>query len=171
MGDPRPSWGRVFLLLPPSLLTGTRLVLAPIFLFLPAGDGIRLYVFVFACVTDLVDGILARRLGSTTRVGSLIDAFADFALVGVVSIVLASEGLVAPLFVALIIVAFAQYALTEPRRGSDPLGKYIGTVLFFSLIIILAHPIPLVAGVSSLAASVYIVASLVLRWLPFEGNH
>jgi phosphatidylglycerophosphate synthase len=171
MGEMRLSRVRVLLLFPPSLLTGARLALTPLFLLLPADDGSRLPLFLLACATDLLDGVLARRLSSSTRIGSLIDAFADFALVSVVSSILAWEGLLSPLFVALIIVAFAQFALTEPRHRSDPLGKHIGTVLFFSLGITLAHPSLWVAGVSSLASSAYIFASLALRWLPRAGNH
>jgi len=152
-------------LLPPSLLTCTRLLLIPLFLTLPIGVN-RLYVFILACATDLLDGMLARLLGSATRVGTLADAFADFALVSVVSSVLTLEGLLSPLFVALIFVAFAQYALTEQRQGADPLGKHIGTVLFISLGFTLVNPIPRLAALSALTSSAYIIVSLVLRWLP-----
>lgn len=151
-------------MLPPSLLTGARFVAVPVLLAVGAPE-LRLPIFVAACVTDLLDGVVARRLGSETRLGSRLDALADFLLVASVSSLLASEGLLSPLFVALIVLAFAQFVAVKPRAGADPLGKHIGTVLFVALGVTLAEPVWWVAQWSSLVASGYVVASISARWL------
>ncbi len=73
-----------------NILTVTRLVLVPVFLFaLFAGggvaDGWRLVAFlVFAVgsITDFIDGHLARKYGLVTDFGKVVDPIADKALTG-----------------------------------------------------------------------------------------
>jgi phosphatidylglycerophosphate synthase len=161
-----PPHGSWFAVLPPSFLTGIRFTAALILLMNNAGAAWRLPIFFVACVTDLLDGAVARLLSSETRVGALVDASADFALVATVSLILTWEGLLSPLFVCLIIFAFAQFVAAKPRVGSDPLGKHIGTILFIAMFVALAMPVGWVAWWSSLIASGYILSSLVERWLP-----
>ncbi|MCX6649654.1 MAG: CDP-alcohol phosphatidyltransferase family protein [Candidatus Bathyarchaeota archaeon] len=151
-------------MLPPSLLTGARFAAVPLLLFGGASEW-RLPVFLVACATDLLDGMVARRLGSETRLGSKLDALADFLLVATVSSFLTLEGLLSPIFVALIVFAFTQFLVAKPRKGADPLGKHIGTILFVVLGVILAVPAGWVALWSSLLASGYILVSLAARWL------
>ncbi len=74
----------------PNLLTGSRLVLVPIFLlFLFAGDGHQtasritaFVVFAVAVITDRLDGSLARSYGVTSEFGKLADPIADKMLIG-----------------------------------------------------------------------------------------
>ncbi len=73
----------------PNALTLGRLLVVPVFavLLLTAGDspGVRLLLwalFVAACLTDVVDGRLARSRGQVTDFGILADPIADKALVG-----------------------------------------------------------------------------------------
>jgi phosphatidylglycerophosphate synthase len=156
------SW---FTVLPPSFLTGIRFAAALVLLMNSIGIVWRLPIFFVACATDLLDGVVARFLCSETRVGALMDASADFALVMTVSLILTWEGLLSPFFVYLIVFTFAQFVATKPRVGSDPLGKHIGTILFVALFAALAMPVGWVVWWSSLIASGYILASLVERWL------
>ncbi len=69
----------VGLLTIPNLLTLSRLVLAPVFLWLYAtGEtGRALGVFAVAVATDLRDGLAARALGQHSRVGAFLDPIAD----------------------------------------------------------------------------------------------
>jgi phosphatidylglycerophosphate synthase len=165
----RGSWllnGSWFAILPPSILTGMRFTGALLLLMNNAGVAWRLPIFFLACITDLLEGVVARLLSSESRVGALLDASADFALVVTVSLMLTWESLLSPLFVYLIVFTFAQFVATKPRVGSDPLGKHIGTILFVALFVALAIPVGWVVWWSSLIASAYILASLVERWLP-----
>ncbi len=69
----------------PNRLTVLRVVLVPVFVtalayWTPERDFCRvlaLTVFLAACVTDALDGWIARRTGQKTRLGSLIDPLAD----------------------------------------------------------------------------------------------
>ena len=63
----------------PNVLSLLRLVLVPVFawLILTRHDGLALTVLAVSGVTDYLDGALARRWGQVSRVGQLLDPFAD----------------------------------------------------------------------------------------------
>jgi phosphatidylglycerophosphate synthase len=68
------SWSRA--LTPPNLLTAARFPLAVGFLATEA-TWVRLAILGMASASDLLDGWLARKLGSTSRSGALLDPVAD----------------------------------------------------------------------------------------------
>lgn len=66
----------------PNLLSGLRLIMAPLFLYLFIQDdlvlrGISLVVFAVAAITDAVDGYLARKYDVESEVGIFLDPLAD----------------------------------------------------------------------------------------------
>jgi CDP-diacylglycerol--glycerol-3-phosphate 3-phosphatidyltransferase len=71
----------------PNILTVLRLVAAPlvglVFLILPRplADWTALILFLFASLTDYLDGWLARKWGQTSRFGAMLDPIADKAMV------------------------------------------------------------------------------------------
>jgi len=78
----------------PNILTGLRLLAAPAMALLLLLDrhGAALALFAFAGITDLVDGYLAKRYHSATRLGRYLDPAADKALMFACFFVLAYEG-------------------------------------------------------------------------------
>lgn len=68
----------------PNLLSISRLVLAAAFVVIDRTD-VRITLVMAALATDYLDGWIARQYGPMTRVGALLDPFADrvFVLVGV----------------------------------------------------------------------------------------
>eukprot|EP01047_Picozoa_sp_COSAG01_P064891 COSAG01_NODE_8664_length_2704_cov_3.383877_3_plen_116_part_00 len=56
-----------------------------------------------AAVTDFLDGLLARRWGQITAVGSFLDPLADKVLINGMAVPLAMQGLVPPSLVALML--------------------------------------------------------------------
>jgi CDP-diacylglycerol--glycerol-3-phosphate 3-phosphatidyltransferase len=97
MGDPA-SGAKIWNIA--NQLTLVRLLLVPAFLLLLLGNGghsagWRTWAFVafaIACITDLVDGDLARRRGIVTEVGKIADPIADKALTGSALVALSSLG-------------------------------------------------------------------------------
>lgn len=63
----------------PNILTAIRIILVPVFLFLVFNDSLSYAaaVFVFAGVTDAVDGFIAKRFDMRTDLGAIMDPFAD----------------------------------------------------------------------------------------------
>ena len=83
-----------------NALTVFRLVLVPVFALALVRHGghhdfwrvVAWVVFAIACVTDTIDGDLARKRGLVTEFGKLADPIADKALVGAALICLSSLG-------------------------------------------------------------------------------
>ena len=79
-----------------NLLTALRLVLVPVIVWLLLREGdwriLAFFLFVFASITDLVDGELARRRGLVTDLGKIADPIADKALTGSALISLSALG-------------------------------------------------------------------------------
>jgi CDP-diacylglycerol--glycerol-3-phosphate 3-phosphatidyltransferase len=93
----------------PNVLTYLRIAAIPVILFLlaPPAPGSRMnaafLLFVAASITDLLDGILARRNNQVTSIGKLLDPLADKLLTSAVLIMLTALGKVPGWLVFLII--------------------------------------------------------------------
>jgi cardiolipin synthase len=80
---------------PPDLLTAIRLPLAAAFI-LVEGTAARLSIVIVAGVSDLLDGIWARRLGGS-RLGAVLDPVCDKAFMAAGFFVVLGSGLLHPL--------------------------------------------------------------------------
>jgi cardiolipin synthase len=116
----------------PNLLSAARLALAPYIFYLLAVREYRavLVWFGVAAITDALDGFLARRLGSHSRVGAYLDPLADKVLLSGSFLVLALNGAI-PVWLAVVvlgrdalILVFAVGAMlvTKTRRSFPPSG-------------------------------------------------
>ncbi|KAH3663770.1 hypothetical protein OGAPHI_005173 [Ogataea philodendri] len=85
----------------PNILTFTRLAAAPVvgYLLVNGQTSWALGLFAYSCVTDFVDGYIARRYNLRSRVGSIIDPMADKALMVICTACLAHVGTV-PMYLA-----------------------------------------------------------------------
>ncbi len=63
----------------PNILTYIRIALVPVFvtLFYAVNIYVALAIFVVACVTDVIDGFVARKFNMITNLGKVLDPFAD----------------------------------------------------------------------------------------------
>jgi len=78
-------------------------------------------LFAFAVATDLLDGPLARRRGTVSPLGGLLDHASDAVFVIAVLAALAHRGCVPPLLPGLVTAAFAQYTLDSRALAGQPL--------------------------------------------------
>ncbi len=74
----------------PNLITLLRLLLAPvvIWLLLEHEPGWAFGLFIFAGITDALDGMIAKRLGQITEIGAFLDPIADKVLLAGIFITL-----------------------------------------------------------------------------------
>ena len=120
------------------MLSALRGLSAPVFLWAALSETwlVALGVAVYAVVSDLIDGPIARRLQQATGLGTRIDHTADFVFVffGLVGLTL-HDGTVVPIALPVLqLCAFLEYAYTGPQshRSLLPsrLGKYNGISYF-----------------------------------------
>ena len=122
-------------------------------------------VFFLACLTDVLDGHLARRLGGLPSLGVYCDATADFLLVLAAFSAFAVKDIY-PFWTLLLIGAmFLQFVLSSglKRPLYDPVGKYYGVFLFAAIGVTLVFPRAVVYTGVLVGILGFTVASLVSR--------
>jgi cardiolipin synthase (CMP-forming) len=82
----------------PNMLTYGRIVAVPVVAaLLMLGDTtsrwVALGIYIFAAITDFLDGYLARKWQQQSALGRMLDPIADKVLVAVVLLVLAADGI------------------------------------------------------------------------------
>ena len=93
----------------PNIFTGLRFALIPVLIVLFSVEQtitiglVTFFVFVFAALTDFVDGYFARKYKSETTLGKLMDPLADKVLVATALIMLIPMGRI-PAWVCLLII-------------------------------------------------------------------
>lgn len=80
----------------PNTITVVRILLVPVFLMFAFGNSAAdrvtaFVVFLVASLSDILDGYIARRDGSITRLGQFLDPTADKLLVGAALVALVAE--------------------------------------------------------------------------------
>jgi cardiolipin synthase (CMP-forming) len=90
----------------PNLLSGLRLASVPVFVWLFVTDKEEAAVMVYGvgAATDWVDGYVARRTGSVTELGKLLDPLADRAFIVALALALLLRGALPAWLGAVIIV-------------------------------------------------------------------
>ena len=135
----------------PNSLTFFRIGLIPpliLFLFFPGREGslAAALTFAMAALTDLLDGYIARRRGTVTTTGRLLDPMADKLLVTIPMVMLIPMGRIPALMVALMIAR--EIAITALRGlaaeegltfKTSPLARYKTAFQSASLIALLLH--------------------------------
>lgn len=93
----------------PNILTIIRLISTPVFavVFICGGQKlyfVSLFIFIFACFLDLVDGYIARKYNMITDLGKVLDPIADKVLVITVLVCLRVTGALDLWFLYFIII-------------------------------------------------------------------
>jgi hypothetical protein len=142
----------------------SRVAFTPIILSLiHTSNPSALPLYLAACVTDLLDGRIARHLESTSSNGAIFDASADFFLLATGFTYYSALGLVSPLLPVMMAFSFLQYVLTINAPIKDRLGKHVGTVLFALLTILILFPEIQISMMVNAIGVGYIALSLTIR--------
>ncbi len=118
----------------PNKLTLIRVCMVPLFVVLlladiPGGDYWACLVFVLACLTDWLDGYLARRQNLITDFGKFMDPIADKLLVCSAMICLSADGRLAAWITIIIIgreLVISGFRLVASDKGTVIAASYWG---------------------------------------------
>jgi CDP-diacylglycerol--glycerol-3-phosphate 3-phosphatidyltransferase len=158
IGDPNNA---VPVLNIPNVLTVARLFMVPVFGYLALAieqtDTVQWFsatVFLIAALTDLVDGVWARRYGLVTNFGKIAEPIADKALIGTALVALSIQGEIAWWVTGIII--FREVAITILRfwvikHGVIPASRGGKVKTVSQIVAIVAFLIPLGGWVDAVA--------------------
>lgn len=138
----------------PNMLSIFRLALIPLYvsIYLNAEDSADYYlasaILAVSCLTDLIDGQIARRFHMISTVGKVLDPFADKITQFTLVVCLAMRHCVLWGIVALIVVkelfqliaGIIAFKHGRMLKGAQITGKICTTVLFVSLILMVMLP-------------------------------
>ena len=166
-----PGWFNV-----PNVLTATRIVLAPVFLwrYLVGDEDGALIAFAVAAGTDALDGLAARLLRQQTRLGAFLDAAADKLLMASALIALAVKGQV-PWWLTGVVVGrdvllaagsifLAAHQAPIPVRPTR-VGKYATALVALIVVVVLVadyHDTPLARSAPWIAVMGMLACALVV---------
>jgi cardiolipin synthase (CMP-forming) len=167
--DDRPAAPSNAIVTVPNAITLARLVLMPVCAWLLATEhyGAGLVLTAAVGATDWVDGWLARRLGQVSRLGQLLDPFADRLLIASVTVALLVRSVLPWQAVALLLgrdlLLLAGWPLLRRRGVQPPEVVWVGKAATFDLLC--ALPLLVWGETGFVAASVAHDLGLVLLWL------
>ena len=138
----------------PNLLSLFRLVLIPVYvmIYLNATEPVHYYIagsiLAVSCLTDMIDGKIARHFNMISTVGKILDPLADKATQFTLTICLAIRYPVLWIMAVLIFVkeifqliaGIIVYRKGQMLKGALMSGKICTTVLFISLIVMVLTP-------------------------------
>jgi CDP-diacylglycerol--glycerol-3-phosphate 3-phosphatidyltransferase/cardiolipin synthase len=170
----------------PNVLTYLRILAVPavvLCLFLIRGDLGRwwaLGVFVGACITDWLDGYLARVWDQQSLLGRVLDPIADKLLVGTTLLMLAHDNTINGVHVAAAVIILCREILVSGLREFlaelnkrihvTPLAKWKTTVQMVALGVLLAGPAgdKMVPGITVAGFVMLWIAALLTLWTGYD---
>lgn len=126
----------------PNIITSFRIVLALAFpiVFLYISESVAIFIFIFATLTDLIDGFLARKWNVISLLGARLDIIADktLAFSSMIIIILKIDHIASYLlfFESIIIIIGAIYFFSKKELKSTKTGKIKTVFLFTTLSLI-----------------------------------
>ena len=138
----------------PNILSLLRLLLIPVYVIIylnasqPREYFIAGTILTVSCLTDLIDGQIARRFNMVSNLGKVLDPFADkatqFALILCLSVKYRSMFYVLFLFLTKeffqLVLAWSQFRRGKVLSGALAAGKICTALLFLSLILLVLLP-------------------------------
>jgi len=180
------NWKQEILTIP-NLLSFARLGMIPVYVILylqarsPEEYFISGVVLAVSCVTDALDGYIARRFHSVTLLGKLLDPLADKATQFTLILCLCMKYPVLKLVLGLMLVkegfqitaCIVNYRKGKMLLGALPAGKVSTTVLFISLITLVVFPQldSWVVTAVALLDGIFLTVSFAGYVLAYHGRH
>jgi CDP-diacylglycerol--glycerol-3-phosphate 3-phosphatidyltransferase len=159
----------------PSGISSLRLAALPLFFYFNSIGSplLCLLVFALAAGTDLLDGFIARKLKVASKRGAYFDAVVDFLFVAGIFTAFMLNGYYQSWILLVIAASFVQFVVSSlyAKKLYDPLGKYIGSVLYIAIVLTLLAPTSVVFAVVEVGFPLWAGASFVTRTISFTANY
>lgn len=171
----------------PNLLSLFRIILLPVYVYIYLNANqtreyfLAGFILGISCLTDMVDGKIARKFNMITNVGKLLDPFADKLTQLTLTICLSLRYPVLYPVLALflvkecfqLIIAIIQFRRGKVLPGALLAGKVCTTVLFISFIILVLFPnlTPFTVKAIALTDSTFLGFAFVSYILAFLGKN
>ena len=170
----------------PNVLTYLRILAVPaVVLCLMAIDGTggrwwALVVYVVACLTDWLDGFLARVWHQQSALGRMLDPIADKLLVGTTLLMLTSDNTISGVHMVAAVIILCREILVSGLREFlaelnmrvhvTQLAKWKTTVQMIALGVLLAGPAgdKILPGITAAGLAMLWVAALLTWWTGFD---
>ena len=148
-----------------NIITGSRIVLSLLLLFIPLTSAWFYALYLLCGLSDMIDGTVARKMGSASEFGSRLDTVSDFVFM-VVALIRFVPHLNIPTWlwiwigiIAIIKLGGAVWGFIRTREFAFPhtvLNKATGLLLFLLPVTInlvdLTYTLPIVCTVATVAA-------------------
>lgn len=159
----------------PSSISSLRLAALPLFLYYysTANPVACILIFGLAQITDLIDGFVARKLGVASKTGAYFDAIVDFTFITGIFAAFTLSGYY-PVWVMLLIVAsFGQFIVLScyTKKLYDPVGRYIGSVLYIAIGLTLLSPTPIIFALVEVGFPSFALISFVTHAIGLVANY
>ena len=180
------NWKKEILTIP-NFLSLFRFLLIPVYVhtYLHARDNSQYLlagtIMALSCLTDLVDGKIARKFNMISNVGKILDPLADkFTQLALILCLSAKYPILYPVLVLFLVKEFFQlfvfiihFRRGQALPGALMAGKICTTVLFTSLITLVLFPEinPIAADLIVLADAGFLVFSFVSYNLAYYGKN
>ncbi len=169
----------------PNVLTGFRIAIIPVLvgaLFAggDAGRWMALALFTVAAITDFFDGYAARRMGSMSRLGQMLDPIADKLLITAALVMLVAQGPIDGIHVVAVVIILLREVLISGMReflagdritvAVTLLAKWKTTLQMFATGMLLLGPAGdrLLWGFTDISLFLLWVAALLTAYTGFE---
>lgn len=159
----------------PSGISSLRLAALPLFLYFFGIGNLWVCIIIFglAQTTDLLDGYVARKLKVASTAGAYFDAVTDFIFITGIFAAFTFSGYYPAWVMALIVASFGQFIISShySQKLYDPLGKYIGSVLYIAIGLTLLLPTPIIFTIVEIGFPTFAVTSFISRSISITINY
>jgi len=161
----------------PNILTLVRMILTLIYLHLlyALNSSNRmcfttaLIVFILICITDFVDGKIARALKASSPFGALLDVTADFVFIISSLVMLSVKGMIPMWFIAVVLGKFVEFLGTsyfikkhQVNCSSLFIFDYFGRIAAVNFFLIPGLSLLLYIGLGAICLNIFIYLTLIL---------
>ena len=153
----------------PQTITASRIIFTILFFYAYFTDLIifTFIWFISAIFTDIIDGIIARKLKVISGFGGYFDVVTDFFLIIMALIAFVIKGIYHFWLLILIGFMFFQFILSSRLKGPiyDPVGKKLFLFLTIIIVIILLVPMPIVCFICLISTIIYCAIAFITRYI------